>query len=124
MPTFTLFKDKQPKKAGFYVLKYREGHEERVYLDKPEHHHLKVYSYPATYFNYRDKDTCHDMGQYVWVNSYTTHGPVEWRLMDPKEALAFSFALFRFGRPSWAHKSGKHPLVLEDVTPADKVCDA
>jgi hypothetical protein len=109
-----------PKEAGFYVLKYKEGHEERVYLDTPKHHHSEVYSYPATYFNYRDKPDCGmDMGQYVWVNSYTTHGPVEWRRMEPKEALEFSCALFRFGRPSWAHPHGRKPLTLADVTPAE-----
>lgn len=116
-PVFTLFKNKQPKKAGFYVLKYSQGREERVYLEEPEHRGGNAYSYAATYFNYRDKDTCCDMGQYVWVNSYSVgHGPTEWRKMDKKEAFAFSFCLFRFGRPSWAHKSGKAPLKsMDDV---------
>lgn len=112
---FRAFKKSQPKRAGFYVLRYREGHEVKVWLDAPEHRGGNVYSYAATYHNHRDKDTSHDMGQYVWVNSYTTHGPIEWRRMGVHEALEFSNTLCRFGRTYWGRAVGRNPLTLERV---------
>lgn len=112
---FTTFRTEQPKSAGFYVLRYREGHEERVWLDTPTQRYDNVYSYSATYHNGRDKDTCHDLGQYVWVNSWNIRGPVEWRKMGVEEAVEFGNTLFRFGRPSWAHKTGRKVLTPADV---------
>lgn len=104
-----------PMREGFYVLRYKDGHEEKVWLSKPEDRGSNVYSYAATYHNYRDADTCMDMGQYVWVNSYTTHGPVEWRRMGVDEALEFSNTLCMFGRLYWGRKEGRRPLSRQDV---------
>lgn len=118
MPKFKPFKgNSRPKKPGFYVLKYREGHETPCYIHEGEHHGGNIYSYPTTYHNDRDKDGSADFGLYVWVNSFSSHchGPVEFRKMGVKEALAFSETLYMFGRPSWAHKTGRKHLTPADV---------
>lgn len=113
---FTQFAKSVPKTKGFYVLRYKEGHESKVYLEEPNHRWHDTYSYFAVYHNYRDKNTCHDMGQYVWVNNYSTYGgPIEWRKMEIDEALKFSNTLFRFGRPYWKRKEGRQPLTRKDV---------
>lgn len=118
MTEFIKFKDDYPKVPGFYIFRYKEFSQEdrelKVYTGGPHHHYSSVYSYPVTMHNYRDKNTCHDMGMYVWVNSYTIYGPVEWRKMTVQEALEFSETLFHFGRPSWAHKSGRKHLTIAD----------
>lgn len=115
LPAFRLFREKQPKKDGFYVLRYREGHTSSVRLIEPTKHYKNIYSYFATYINDKYPHQCCDMGQYVWCNSYAIHCPTEWRKMSPTEALEFSNQLFSFGRPYWHYTTGRKPLTIDDV---------
>ncbi len=113
---FKKFRNEQPQKSGFYVFLYKDGRELKVYCDKPSHHYANIFSYFAVTFNDRDASDCGmDFGQHVWCNSFTTEGPIDWREMTSEEALDFSKMLFRFGRPSWAHKNGRKLLKLSDL---------
>lgn len=102
METYTSFTHEQPKTPGFFILRYqkwnKETYDQEVFLSGSNHHHMNVYSYFATYYNHRDGKTCHDMGQYIWVNSYEIYSPKEWRKMTKEEATKFSCLLYSFGR--------------------------
>lgn len=105
-PGFTAFAAELPAFPAFLVLRYRADYlgqaerEERVYAYPPERdHYPPVVSFFATYVNDRYPQTLCDCGQYVWVNSYTTHGPAWWRPMTPGEEAAFRAATYRFDKP-------------------------
>lgn len=120
---FTKFRDECPTQTGFYVFRYENGREQRLFTDTIE---PSCYMYGTTrpsykYFiimhNTRDVDTPHDFGEYAYSHGYGSgrYGPIEWRKMEVDEALAFSNNLCRFGRPYWHHKNGRNPLTLAQV---------
>lgn len=113
------FRDEVITTPGFYVFRYKNWKEfycRRVYVAECKQHYKNQYSYHIVMVNDRDKGTCCDLGEYEWVNSYSSpYGPVEWRAMSPSEALKFSNNLYQFGRLYWDRETGRHPLSLEDV---------
>lgn len=110
------FSDQVFDKAGFYVLGFDYKREDLFcYCEKPELHYGKTYSFMCTTPNTRDKDSCHDCGIYQWVNHHRSYNPICWRKMNVYEILGFSSQLCEFGKPSWAHKNGKHVLTIEEV---------
>lgn len=109
------FKDQMFDKAGFYVLGFSHQEDIFCWCDEPENQYGNVYSFMCITPNTRDKDTCHDFGIYMWPNHYRGYPPISWRKMNVYEILGFSSQLFQFGRPSWAHKKGKHVLTIEEI---------
>lgn len=112
---------KEQHGVGFFIHRYANGREKPVYVASFHQHYKNCRSYFTTHPNDRDKGkyACHDFGQYSWVNNYssssTGYGPTEWREMTPIEALAMGMNLYRFGRPSWAHKYGKDVVGLINI---------
>lgn len=107
---FRKFRDAVPLAAGFYVLRYRGGHETPCWMDPPRQGVGRIHSYPATYHNDR-YDVEHDLGEYVWVNAYHIHGPDEWREMTYAEARDYHARLYRFARPTRRHPEGRAPAL-------------
>lgn len=90
MPHFKKFKNRSITKPGFYVLKYKYGPQRFVYATKDDGSNDDWdRSFHVTMINTRDKDTCHDFGEYVWPNHHTGYGPMEWREMSPQEVVEF-----------------------------------
>lgn len=104
---WTKFRDALPPAPGFVVLKYREGQELPCWMDPGDHNHWGgVVSYPVTVVNDR-YDVPHDLGEYVWVNSWHIYGPTEWREMAYSEAREYHRMLYRFARSSPRHPDGR-----------------
>ncbi len=111
---FTRFRDACFDKPGFYVLKRKcDGKTLHCHCGTPRIHYGKTRSFFTTWRNDRDKDSCHDIGQYNWVGNpwdQPYHHYDEWREQTEEETIQTMLGLYHYCRPFWHYKHGKHQI--------------